>query len=709
MQRATAYQSGRVAKATKLEEGMISNSAGEPEEEERKAEEEAREPNDMEEMREQIVDQCPGQVPLSGDPISPNGSASPELKRQTTPVVPSYKQEEVGESVREFAEPPYTRSRAKRNAGILAESLLRARASMERVFQAMKPATSVKRPLENPGLGRVEEKREKVDEEDAMEESEICSFEEEEEVAWNKWTRDLDAKEATQKKYPKEKSKMRAMGKGKSGMRAVDEGEPSSASGEETGVQIVKTVNLNHRLPKRVEERPVKRDHKGRPNIPILVGEAKLIKGKLDKGAKIVKKIIVFRASEDGPIVDAHAYIREESRGDDAEIGAEVVRLTKKLQCTYGDKVRLVEKVKEIVELVDEVGEEKTEEIREVIDQVAGWPSAKFNRIRGERLEEENRKLKEKLNNVEEELQRNKEELSACQAERRYAKSDVGELRKEVGRTKHTVGELMKALEESRVQSATLRAELGKRTHPGIAKQEAGVQVDGGKWNLIGKVRRHVGIQTEAAQPVTESRTVSILDDEGVGKPREEEEGINAVWKIVRQLQGRVDQLERGPACCMEERNSKQEEENDEPTEDNPRKEGTIGVINLIRPLLPNGIKGTGDNAPRVCVINVRGEEINRWRQKTGGQEIQFEISDCLKSCGVETSLGPTYKPEDGSYEWQLRWVPSWKEDKLVTWGVFTRLIGKLEGPVVEGEKTKVLKAYVKDGWKKEKQEVKQE
>ena len=132
-------------------------------------------------------------------------------------------------------------------------------------------------------------------------------------------------------------------------------------------------------------------------------------------------------------------------------------------------------------------------------------------------------------------------------------------------------------------------------------------------------------------------------------------------------------------------------------------------MINLIRPLLPNGIKGTGDNAPRVCVINVRGEEINRWRQKTGGQEIQFKISDCLKSCGVETSLGPTYKPEDGSYEWQLRWVPAWREDKLVAWGVFTRLIGELEGSVVEGEKTKILKAYVKDGWKKEKQEAKQE
>ena len=236
---------------------------------------------------------------------------------------------------------------------------------------------------------------------------------------------------------------------------------------------------------------------------------------------------------------------------------------------------------------------------------------------------------------MEEELQRNKEELSACQAERRYAKSDVGELRKEVGRTKHTVGELMKALEESRVQSATLRAELGKRTHPRIAKQEAGVQVDGGKWNLIGKVRRHVGIQTEAAQPVTESRTVSILDDEGVGKPREEEEGINAVWKIVRQLQGRVDQLERGQAAVWKNKTASKRKKTMNQLKIPPGKKETIGVINLIRPLLPNGIKGTGDNAPRVCVINVRGEEINRWRQKTGEQEIQFEIRDCLKSCGV--------------------------------------------------------------------------
>ena len=75
----------------------------------------------------------------------------------------------------------------------------------------------------------------------------------------------------------------------------------------------------------------------------------------------------------------------------------------------------------------------------------------------------------------------------------------------------------------------------------------------------------------------------------------------------------------------------------------------------------------------------------------------------------METSLGPTYKPEDGSYEWQLHWVLAWREDKLAAWGVFTRLIGELEGSVVEGEKTKILKAYVKDGWKKEKQEAKQE
>ena len=36
---------------------MIGNSSGEPGEEERGAKEEAREPNDMEEMKEQIVDQ----------------------------------------------------------------------------------------------------------------------------------------------------------------------------------------------------------------------------------------------------------------------------------------------------------------------------------------------------------------------------------------------------------------------------------------------------------------------------------------------------------------------------------------------------------------------------------------------------------------------------------------------------------------------------
>ena len=96
----------RELKEEDMGKGMIGNSSGEPGEEERGAKEEAREPNDMEEMKEQIVDQCPGQIPLSRDPISPNGSASPELKRQTAPVVPSHRQREAGETVREFAEPP---------------------------------------------------------------------------------------------------------------------------------------------------------------------------------------------------------------------------------------------------------------------------------------------------------------------------------------------------------------------------------------------------------------------------------------------------------------------------------------------------------------------------------------------------------------------------------------------------------------------------
>ena len=37
--------------------------------------------------------------------------------------------------------------------------------------------------------------------------------------------------------------------------------EQTNSQREDSGIQIVGTVNLNHRLPKRVEEHPVKRDH----------------------------------------------------------------------------------------------------------------------------------------------------------------------------------------------------------------------------------------------------------------------------------------------------------------------------------------------------------------------------------------------------------------------------------------------------------------
>ena len=174
------------------------------------------------------------------------------------------------------------------------------------------------------------------------------------------------------------------------------------------------TLNLNHRLPKRVEERPVKRDHKDRPNIPILVGEAKLIKEKLDKGAKIVKKVIVFRASDEGPVVDVHAYIREENRGEDANVGEEITKHTKRLTCSYGDKVRLVEKVQEIRELAEEMGEERMEDVREVVDRVAGWPSARVSKVRGERLAEEKAMLSDKLAATEEKLRQSEEARANC-------------------------------------------------------------------------------------------------------------------------------------------------------------------------------------------------------------------------------------------------------------------------------------------------------
>ena len=182
---------------------------------------------------------------------------------------------------------------------------------MERVYRAMKPVMAQKRPLEQPFSDQYGEKREKHETEEEMEDGELGMFEEEEEAAWNRWTCDLEEEEAIRRKRMskvekkgRERERVRQM----SGERAsvtTEKGEKDMGNTrkqtndqrEDSGIQIVGTVNLNHRLPKRVEERPVKRDHKDQPNIPILVGEAKLIKEKLDKGAKIVKKIIVFRAS----------------------------------------------------------------------------------------------------------------------------------------------------------------------------------------------------------------------------------------------------------------------------------------------------------------------------------------------------------------------------------------------------------------------------
>ena len=186
------------------------------------------------------------------------------------------------------------------------------------------------------------------------------------------------------------------------------------------------------------------------------------------------------------------------------------------------------------------------------------------------------------------------------------------------------------------------------------------------------------------------------------------------MWKTVRELQERVQRLERAnkgrpddpEGCaevdCVERKIQPCKQEKVEELEDQLRTTGSTGVINLARPLLPKGVEGIGDRSPRVCVINVRGEEIDRWMKKTGGQEILFKISNSLASCGVETVSRALYQKKDGNYELQLRWVPNWKGESLVTWGAFTRLIGELEGPVSEKQRAVVVRAHLQDGWRKE-------
>jgi transposase InsO family protein len=738
-------------------------------------------PGGVREMGGEIGVQCPGQVLLSSAPISHGGQTGPGPEGPLDPVETDTEQRQesaipstsdnssANHSDRPASEDkernssegqPWTRSRSKRNAGILAESLLRAGASMDRVYQAMKPIVAKKRPLENPSAVRESEKRERVEKEGEMEEGEVCMFEEEEAVAWGQWTRDFEEKRASQ-----ERAKIAAEPREQSRTRPEREAAQSREPREDGGVQIVGTVNLNHRLPKRVEERPVKRDHKDRPNIPILVGEAKLIKEKLDKGAKVVKKIIVFRATDDGPLIDAHAYIREEARGDDSDTSSEVMKHAKRLPCSYGDKVRLVEKAQEIKELTEEMGAERGDEVREVVDRVVGWPSAKFNRVRSERLAEEKLQLSAKLVVAEEKLQKSEEARVACLAECGYTKSDVEELRKEASRNRTTIEELTRLLAETRAQNYALRKENAKHVLPEPVKKEKGVQVETGRWSLGGKVKRTTGTQVEPAEladpkeendraPVALFQPGSTLvagvkvpsgspaasgrGDGSAGASTEGREDGEAVWRSILQLQEKVNQLEKWRQLggkVDEERDAKdgkicvrsnEGERADSPAngpqkvdvaahdglvenrvttdliERSPKKVGATGAVNLNKPLLPLGVDGPEDKSPRVCVIRAQGVEVDRWREKTGGQEIRFQISHTLASCGVETGRQAPYKRRDGSYEWQLRWTPVWRGGQLVTWGTFTRLIGELEGPVSTNGRVVIIRAYLQDGWKKE-------
>ena len=126
-----------------------------------------------------------------------------------------------------------------------------------------------------------------------------------------------------------------------------------------------------------------------------------------------------------------------------------------------------------------------------------GWPSARTSKVRGERLAEEKATLSDKLAATEEKLRQSEEARASCQAERSYTRSDVEELQKEASRNRATIEELTRLLEDARAQNAVLRVEQAGHVRPRLNKSDISVQVDVGKWSLVGKVKKHVGLQVE--------------------------------------------------------------------------------------------------------------------------------------------------------------------------------------------------------------------
>ena len=153
--------------------------------------------------------------------------------------------------------------------------------------------------------------------------------------------------------------------------------------------------------------------------------------------------------------------------------------------------------MQEIRELAEEMGEERMEDVREVVDRVAGWPSARVSKVRGERLAEEKAMLSDKLAATEEKLRQSEEARANYQAEQNYTRSDVEELQKEASRNRATIEELTRLLEDAHAQNAVLRMEQAGRTRPHPIKSDVSVQVDVGKWSLVGKIKKHVGLQVE--------------------------------------------------------------------------------------------------------------------------------------------------------------------------------------------------------------------
>jgi len=322
--------------------------------------------------------------------------------------------------------------RERRKAGRVAEFLLRAGASVEKAQQVLEgPKAAAKRAREVPAEYKTRDKRERLMEADEEPEgheemAEVCMFADEEDVAWARFEADL----AKPRGHPRE-------------------GRGSSEKEDQDEVEIVATVAARHRMPKYVTEHQVMRDYRGRDSIPLSMGESKLILEKLDQGARAVRKIIVFRADPRGPVVDAHEFLREDKGAAVEEDYDAALRRIRKFNLPVGDKIRLIERTREIQDVGRENGNRNDDEVMEMVARVAGWPSARLIIARADRLASDLAAAQEKCREMAEQVKQSREANAAREAQAKFTQESLEQTRRDFKKGRQEWAENKKKMEEA--------------------------------------------------------------------------------------------------------------------------------------------------------------------------------------------------------------------------------------------------------------------